>query len=154
MQYCMESENAMTTFKPTLPEKLMWHFFRKMGGKGRHQFNPEGAKEAAETMMMVIGQNFGTCRVDAGISKGISTPEYDVAKINCAIELCCLVLDPKYDYLFNRNEDDMTYEQALNFLNLNCLVTSQDQKEIKEEAVRTLRRALAAKKEESNDRTD
>ena len=37
------------------------------------------------------------------------------------------------------SEDRMTNEQALIFLELNCLVTSQDQKEMKEEAVRTLR---------------
>ncbi|WP_305150961.1 hypothetical protein [uncultured Dubosiella sp.] len=40
----------------------------------------------------------------------------------------------------------MTYEQALNFLNLNCLVTSQDQKEMKEEAVRTLRELVEGAK--------
>lgn len=33
----------------------------------------------------------------------------------------------------------MKPEIALNFLEINCLVTSQDQKEMKEEAVRTLR---------------
>lgn len=36
----------------------------------------------------------------------------------------------------------MTKQQALNFLALNCLVTSQDQKEMKAEAVRTLLRAI------------
>lgn len=33
----------------------------------------------------------------------------------------------------------MKPEIALNFMEINCLVTSQDQKEMKEEAVRTLR---------------
>lgn len=33
----------------------------------------------------------------------------------------------------------MKPEIALNFLEINCLVTSQDQKEMKEETVRTLR---------------
>ncbi len=37
------------------------------------------------------------------------------------------------------SEDRMTNEQALIFLELNCLATSQDQKEMKVEAVRTLR---------------
>lgn len=37
------------------------------------------------------------------------------------------------------SEDRMTNEQALIFLELNCLATSQDQKEMKAEAVRTLR---------------
>lgn len=37
------------------------------------------------------------------------------------------------------SEDRMTNEQALIFLELNCLATSQDQKEMKAEAVRMLR---------------
>ncbi len=37
------------------------------------------------------------------------------------------------------SEDRMTNEQALIFLELNCLATSQDQKEMKAEAVRMIR---------------
>ncbi len=88
----------MTTFKP--PEGLIWLAFRK----GDQRFDPDTAKEAAETMMAAATQKYGFERVDAGKAKGIGSAEYEIAKINCAVMLCALVLDPRYDFIFDKNK--------------------------------------------------